>query len=87
MKDAIHPTYHHDAKVSCACGHTFATGSTQKDLQIEVCSNCHPLYTGTQKVMDAQGRVERFKKMQEKTSVKKTDKLTRKAAKTTKAKK
>lgn len=60
MKKAIHPTYTHQAKVTCACGHSFTTGSTVEDLRVEICSNCHPFYTGRQNLIDTAGRVERF---------------------------
>ncbi len=61
MKADIHPTYA-TATVSCACGNTFATRSTNpKPLHIEVCSECHPFYTGKQKIVDTAGRVERFR--------------------------
>ena len=60
MKTDIHPTYQ-DAKVTCACGATFTVGSTKKEIQIEICSNCHPFYTGSEKTMDSAGRVEKFK--------------------------
>ena len=62
MKDKIHPTYYTDAKVVCACGNTFTTGSTQKELKVEVCSKCHPFFTGERRMMDITGRVERFKR-------------------------
>jgi large subunit ribosomal protein L31 len=62
MKDKIHPKYFNDAKVICSCGNTFTTGSTRKELKVEVCSQCHPFYTGERRVLDATGRVERFKK-------------------------
>lgn len=61
MKEGIHPDYP-PAKVSCACGNAFVTRSTRGDFQVDVCSNCHPFYTGTQKLMDAAGRVDRFRK-------------------------
>jgi large subunit ribosomal protein L31 len=61
MKEGIHPDYP-SAKVSCACGNSFVTRSTRGDFQVDVCSNCHPFYTGTQKLMDAAGRVDRFRK-------------------------
>lgn len=61
MKDGIHPTYE-DAKVRCACGENFVTGSTKKELHVEICSKCHPFFTGKQKLIDTGGRVERFKK-------------------------
>ncbi|MBU2536514.1 MAG: 50S ribosomal protein L31 [Chloroflexota bacterium] len=62
MKDKIHPKYFNDARVVCSCGNTFTTGSTRKELKVEVCSQCHPFYTGERRVLDATGRVERFKK-------------------------
>lgn len=62
MKQGIHPEYHNDAVVRCACGETFVTGSTQKEIKVEICSKCHPFYTGKQKLIDTGGRVERFKK-------------------------
>ena len=62
MKEGIHPDYH-EVTVHCACGNTFQTRSTiGHDLQVEVCSNCHPFYTGRQKLMDTGGRVERFQR-------------------------
>ncbi len=61
MKADIHPTYNADAKVSCACGAVFPIGGTKKDMHVEICSNCHPFYTGTEKVIDTAGRVEKFK--------------------------
>ena len=63
MKKVIHPTYYADAKVVCACGNTFTTGSTVKELHIEICSNCHPFYTGKDKLVDTAGRVDRYKKI------------------------
>lgn len=65
MKKDIHPTYHSAVKVTCSCGNTFTTGSTSESLTVEMCSNCHPYYTGKSKVVDTQGRVERFKRMME----------------------
>jgi len=62
MKDKIHPKYFNDARVICACGNTFTAGSTRKELKVEVCSQCHPFYTGERRILDATGRVERFKK-------------------------
>ena len=61
MKTDIHPTYE-AATISCSCGHTVETRSTKADLHVEICSNCHPFYTGKQKLMDTGGRVERFQK-------------------------
>ena len=60
MKKDIHPEYHKKAKVVCACGHTFTVGSTLPDIHIEVCSSCHPFYTGKQKIVDTARRVEKF---------------------------
>ena len=62
MKKEIHPTYYANAKVICACGNTFATGSTKEELRVEICSACHPFYTGKQKLIDTAGMVEKFKK-------------------------
>jgi large subunit ribosomal protein L31 len=62
MKEKIHPKYSSDAKVTCACGNSFTTGSTQKMLKVEICSKCHPFFTGERRIMDTAGRVERFKK-------------------------
>lgn len=60
MKAAIHPTYYADATVTCACGHVFTVGSTVQDLRIELCSTCHPFYTGKQNFVDTSGRIEKF---------------------------
>ena len=60
MKAEIHPTYHAEAEVSCACGHTWKTGSTQPSIRIDICSECHPFYTGEQRIVDTAGQVERF---------------------------
>jgi large subunit ribosomal protein L31 len=59
MKTDIHPNYA-EATVRCTCGNTFTTRSTKGDMNVEICSNCHPFYTGRQKLMDTGGRVERF---------------------------
>ena len=61
MKEKIHPQYH-ELTASCACGATFKTGSTEEEVRVDICSNCHPLFTGQQKIVDSEGRVERFKK-------------------------
>ncbi len=61
MKTEIHPQYH-QAEVHCACGTTFTVGSTAESIRVEVCSNCHPFYTGTQNIVDTAGQVERFQK-------------------------
>ena len=60
MKAGIHPAYN-EVKVTCACGHSFQTRSTHKgDMRVEICANCHPFFTGRQKLIDTEGRVERF---------------------------
>jgi len=61
MKEKIHPQYYSDADVSCSCGNKFTTGSTRKQLKVELCSACHPFYTGERRMVDTAGRVERFK--------------------------
>ncbi len=61
MKEGLHPDYQ-TATVKCACGETFETRSTKKDISIEICSKCHPFYTGKQKIVDAGGRVDKFRK-------------------------
>ncbi|AGC69244.1 50S ribosomal protein L31 [Thermoclostridium stercorarium subsp. stercorarium DSM 8532] len=61
MKEGIHPNYG-KAIVRCACGNTFETGSTKPELRVEICSQCHPFFTGKQKFVDSGGRVDRFKK-------------------------
>ena len=61
MKEGIHPEYP-AARVQCACGADFVTRSTRGDFQVDICSNCHPFYTGTQKLIDTAGRVDRFRK-------------------------
>lgn len=61
MKTAIHPTWYPEAKVICACGNTFTTGSTMPEIHVEVCYNCHPFYTGTMKFVDTAGRVDAFR--------------------------
>ena len=61
MKEGIHPEYG-ESVVRCACGETFTTGSTKKELKVDICSKCHPFFTGRQKLVDTGGRVDRFKK-------------------------
>ncbi len=61
MKKDIHPKYNPNAKAVCICGHSFAVGSTLEKIEVEICSQCHPFYTGEEKVIDRAGRVERFK--------------------------
>lgn len=65
MKEEIHPTYYPEALVVCACGNTWTTGSTIKEIRTDVCSNCHPFFTGEQRIVDTEGQVDRFyKKLQ-----------------------
>jgi large subunit ribosomal protein L31 len=61
-KKDIHPKYHEKARVQCACGNSFSVGSTKEFIETEICSNCHPFYTGKGKIIDKMGRVERFEK-------------------------
>jgi large subunit ribosomal protein L31 len=61
MKPEIHPQYQ-QVEVHCACGETFTTGSTRKELRVDICSKCHPYFTGKQKLVDTAGRIERFPK-------------------------
>ncbi len=61
MKEGIHPEYK-EVKVNCACGEIFTTRSTRKEIHLDICSKCHPFFTGKQKIMDTEGRVEKFKK-------------------------
>ena len=86
MKAAIHPAY--DAvRVHCACGNTFTTRSTHKgDINVEICSACHPFFTGKQKLMDTAGRVERFRRKYAKVETAKTEAAKTEAAKTEAAK-
>ncbi len=62
MKKDIHPKYNNKAKVTCACGASFVVGSVMDEIKVEVCSACHPFYTGNKKILDTAGRVDRFKK-------------------------
>jgi large subunit ribosomal protein L31 len=59
-KSGLHPTYYSDARVVCACGNSWTTGSTQKEIRTDICSNCHPFYTGEQRIVDTAGQVDRF---------------------------
>ncbi|MDP2704549.1 MAG: 50S ribosomal protein L31 [bacterium] len=68
MKKDIHPEYHNESKISCACGKTYSIGSSKAEIKVEICGNCHPFYTGEEKLIDTAGRVEKFKKRQTKAS-------------------
>ena len=79
MKTDIHPTYFPDAKIMCACGNIIQAGGTKKEMSVEICGACHPFYTGKEKIIDAAGRVEKFKARVEKakaTTLKKKPKKT-----------
>ena len=96
MQKNIHPQYYTDCKVTCACGNTFVTGSTQKEIRIELCNQCHPFYTGKQKFVDTARRVEKFQEKMSRVAsvaatrkgkkVKKAAEATKKAAKKAAAK-
>lgn len=73
MKKGIHPNYYSNTKVSCVCGNTFVTGSIQPEIRVDVCAFCHPFYTGTQKLIDTQGQVDKFSKKMAITEAKKVE--------------
>lgn len=79
MKSDIHPKYYPVAKVMCSCGNTFTVGSTQKEIHIEICSACHPFFTGQEKIIDTAGRVEKFKRRAQKAAPEKKIKKQAKA--------
>jgi large subunit ribosomal protein L31 len=84
MKQKIHPKYYPGAKARCACGKVFIVGSTREKIEIEICSNCHPFYTGKEKLIDTAGKVEKFKARRKKAEttpkkLKKTEKRAQKA--------
>lgn len=81
MKEKIHPTWYPEARVHCACGSTFTTGSTLKDISVEICSACHPLFTGQQKLIDTAGRVDKFNQRAAAAAKKKEEAAARQAAK------
>ena len=83
MKKDIHPKYYLAAKAQCACGSSFTVGSTQPEINVEICSACHPFYTGKEKLVDTAGRVDRFRKMQ----TKQTDMAAKKGVKKERVKK
>lgn len=62
MKEKIHPKYFTDAKATCSCGNIFTLGSTKPEIKVELCSQCHPFFTGEQRVVDTAGRVERYRR-------------------------
>ncbi len=71
MKEKIHPKYYPDAQVVCGCGNTYTIGSTKKLIKVELCSKCHPFYTGERRLIDTAGRVEKFRQRYMKTEEKK----------------
>lgn len=73
MKVNIHPQWYSDAKVSCACGNTFVTGSTIPEIRVQICSKCHPLFTGQAKLVDTLGQVDRFVKKAEVSKIKQAE--------------
>jgi large subunit ribosomal protein L31 len=81
MKKDIHPKYNPEAKIICACGNVITTGSVKPEMKIEVCSACHPFYTGKKRLVDSTGRVDRFKKRMEKSEKMAAEKLERAEAK------
>ena len=81
MKATIHPKWYENAKVTCACGNTFTVGDTLPEITVEVCSNCHPFYTGKMKFVDTAGRVDAFKARQKGASNKVLSKTERRAIK------
>ena len=80
MKQKIHPTWYPDARVHCACGTAFTTGSTLKEISVEICSACHPLFTGQQKLIDTAGRVDKFNQRAAAAKQKQLDAAERQAA-------
>ncbi len=86
MKENLHPQYHATATVSCACGNNFTTGSTVQEIYTEVCSNCHPFYTGKQKLLDTAGHVDRFRQRVAAATKAKASKTEKKPRKTRAAK-
>ena len=74
MKTDIHPTYHIKAQFECACGAQFVTGATKEKIAVEICSQCHPFYTGKEKLVDAAGRVEKFRARAERATKSKSSK-------------
>lgn len=75
MKKDIHPKYYPEAKIICACGNVITTGSVKPEMKVEVCSACHPFYTGKKRLVDSTGRVDRFKKRMEKSEKMLADKM------------
>lgn len=87
MQKGIHPTYFREVTITCACGASFKTGSTIEKLETEICSQCHPFYTGKKKFVDTGGRVDRFKKLAERAEKAKATAAATKAKKVAKVEK
>lgn len=81
MKKKIHPEYHNDAKIACSCGNIIEAGSILPEMKVEICAACHPFYTGKKKSLDTTGRVDRFKKLAEKSASKKVVKKSERVSK------
>ncbi|HTZ56020.1 MAG TPA: 50S ribosomal protein L31, partial [Candidatus Acidoferrum sp.] len=81
VKEKIHPNWYPEARVHCACGNVFTTGSTMKEIGVEICSACHPLFTGTQKLVDTAGRVDKFNQRAAAAAKKKEEAAQRQAVK------
>ena len=81
VKEKIHPTWYPEARVHCVCGSTFTTGSTLKEIAVEICAACHPLFTGQQKLIDTAGRVDKFNQRAAAAKAKQAEAAERKAAK------
>lgn len=86
MKEKIHPPYH-EVKVTCACGNTFVTRSTKKELKVEICSKCHPFFSGKQKYVDTAGRIEKFERKYSSKKDEETDSLKGESSKKSEKKK
>jgi large subunit ribosomal protein L31 len=80
MQTDVHPKYFPQAKITCACGQSFTIGSTVEEMHVEICSNCHPFFTGKQKLVDSTGRVDRFRKRAERSQAATKHKLKVKTA-------
>ncbi|HLU08569.1 MAG TPA: 50S ribosomal protein L31 [Oceanobacillus sp.] len=82
MKEGIHPTWYPEAVVTCACGNTWTTGATVPTIRTDICSNCHPFYTGEQRIVDTEGQVDRFMKRLQRRDAKRLEAEERLAART-----
>ncbi len=87
MKENLHPKYYPNAKITCACGNTFTVGSTKPELEVEVCSACHPFFTGKSKFIDSEGRVEMFERKRKEANLREKEKEEKKREEKEKEKK